>query len=111
MKFATHLLTTEGPDEMWLGILGFYLFSNCIHGPNLSETNILVQMTGHELGVDSDEFNLQLNIESKPKGTDFRCVSWQELEHYTELVNAQPRKRLDYRTPAEVFEPLVAIEN
>jgi IS30 family transposase len=46
-----------------------------------------------------------------PKGTDFRRVSWQELEHYTELINDRPRKRLGYQTPAEVFEPLVAIEN
>jgi IS30 family transposase len=46
-----------------------------------------------------------------PKGTDLRSVSWQELEHYTRLINDRPRKRLDYRTPAEVFEPLVAIES
>ncbi len=46
-----------------------------------------------------------------PKGTDLRSVSWQELEHYTHLINDRPRKRLGYRTPAEVFEPLVAIEN
>ena len=26
-----------------------------------------------------------------PKGTDFRSVSWQELEHYTELINDRPR--------------------
>jgi transposase, IS30 family len=46
-----------------------------------------------------------------PKGTDFRGISWQALEHYTNLINDRPRKRLDYRTPAEVFEPLVAIES
>jgi IS30 family transposase len=46
-----------------------------------------------------------------PKGTDLRTLSWQELEHYTQLINDRPRKRLGYRTPAEVFEPLVAIEN
>lgn len=46
-----------------------------------------------------------------PKGTDFRQVSWQELARYTQLLNDRPRKRLGYRTPAEVFEPLVAIEN
>ena len=46
-----------------------------------------------------------------PKGTDFRDISWQALEHYTNLINDRPRKRLDYRTPTEVFEPLVAIES
>ena len=46
-----------------------------------------------------------------PKGTDLLTVSWQELEHYTQLINDRPRKRLAYRTPAEVFEPLVAIES
>ena len=46
-----------------------------------------------------------------PKGTDLRTVSWQELEHYTTLINDRPRKRLNYRTPAELFEPLVAIES
>jgi IS30 family transposase len=46
-----------------------------------------------------------------PKGTDFRGVSWQDLKHYTKLINDRPRKRLGYRTPAEVFEPLVAIES
>lgn len=46
-----------------------------------------------------------------PKGTDFRSVSWQELEHYTHLLNDRPRKRLGYRTPAEVFNQRVAIES
>lgn len=46
-----------------------------------------------------------------PKGTDFRSVSWQELEQYTNLLNDRPRKRLGYRTPAEVFEQRVAIES
>ena len=41
-----------------------------------------------------------------PKGTDLRTVSWQELEHYTNQINDRPRKRLAYRTPAELFEPL-----
>jgi IS30 family transposase len=46
-----------------------------------------------------------------PKGTDLRQVSWQQLEHYTTLINDRPRKRLGYRTPAEILEPLVAIES
>lgn len=41
-----------------------------------------------------------------PKGTDFRQVSWQEVARYTCQLNDRPRKRLGYRTPAEVFDPL-----
>ncbi|HEY2840019.1 MAG TPA: IS30 family transposase, partial [Pirellulales bacterium] len=44
-----------------------------------------------------------------PKGTDLRAVSWQELKHYTQRINDRPRKRLGYRTPAEVFEPLCCV--
>ena len=46
-----------------------------------------------------------------PKGTDFRQVSWQELARYTHQLNDRPRKRLDYRTPAEIFGQQVAIES
>lgn len=46
-----------------------------------------------------------------PKGTDFRHVSWQELARYTDLLNDRPRKRLGYRTPAEVFEQQLAFES
>ena len=46
-----------------------------------------------------------------PKGIDLRTVSWQELEHYSKLINDRPRKRLNYRTPAELFETRVAIES
>jgi len=46
-----------------------------------------------------------------PKGTDFRQVSWQRLEYYTHLINTRPRKRLGYRTPAELLEPRAAIES
>ena len=45
-----------------------------------------------------------------PKGTDLKNVSWQELKHYTRLLNDRPRKRLGYRTPAEVLKPRVATE-
>jgi len=45
-----------------------------------------------------------------PKGTDLKSISWQELRHYTNLINDRPRKRLGYQTPAEVFGPLVATE-
>ena len=38
-----------------------------------------------------------------PKGTDFRKVSDRQLRQIVEQLNDQPRKRLGYRTPAEVF--------
>jgi len=41
-----------------------------------------------------------------PKGTDFRQVSWQELARYTNQLNDRPRKRLGYRTPAEILDQL-----
>jgi len=46
-----------------------------------------------------------------PKGTDLRRISWQALENHTILINDRPRKRLGYRTPTELFEPLVALES
>lgn len=46
-----------------------------------------------------------------PKGSDLHQVSWQQLEFYTNLINDRPRKRLGYRTPAELLEPRVAIES
>lgn len=38
-----------------------------------------------------------------PKKTDFKTVTIKELEKYTELINLRPRKRLNYKTPYEVF--------
>ena len=38
-----------------------------------------------------------------PKGTDFRKVSSRQLRETVEQLNDRPRKRLGYRTPAEVF--------
>ena len=38
-----------------------------------------------------------------PKGTDFRQVSNAELRKVVEKLNERPRKRLGYRTPAQVF--------
>ena len=46
-----------------------------------------------------------------PKGIDLRRISWQALENHTILINDRPRKRLGYRTLAELFEPLVAFES
>lgn len=38
-----------------------------------------------------------------PKKTDFNTVSEKQLDIYTKLINLRPRKRLNYRTPYEVF--------
>ncbi|MHA3025188.1 IS30 family transposase [Chromohalobacter israelensis] len=38
-----------------------------------------------------------------PKGTDFRQVSDTKLRKVVEKLNDRPRKRLGYRTPAQVF--------
>ena len=38
-----------------------------------------------------------------PKGTDFRTISDRALRRTVEQLNNRPRKRLGYRTPAEVF--------
>jgi transposase, IS30 family len=38
-----------------------------------------------------------------PKKTDFASVSENQLKYYVSLVNFRPRKRLNYKTPHEVF--------
>jgi len=38
-----------------------------------------------------------------PKGTDFRQVTDAKLRKVVEKLNDRPRKRLGYRTPAQVF--------
>lgn len=38
-----------------------------------------------------------------PKGTDFNRVSQKEIDNAVERLNNRPRKCLNYRTPAEVF--------
>ncbi|GAA3556235.1 hypothetical protein GCM10022265_03650 [Marinobacter xestospongiae] len=38
-----------------------------------------------------------------PKGTNFAKVSQQALNRVVDELNNRPRKRLGYRTPAEVF--------
>ena len=40
-----------------------------------------------------------------PKGTDFTQISHREVACVELLINERPRKRLDYRTPAEILEP------
>jgi len=41
-----------------------------------------------------------------PKGTDFRTVSGRHLKAVVDKINNRPRKILNYRTPAEVFNQL-----
>ena len=38
-----------------------------------------------------------------PKGIDFTQISHQEVARVEQLLNERPRRRLDYRTPAEVL--------
>jgi IS30 family transposase len=43
-----------------------------------------------------------------PKGTDFSRISHQEVARVERLLNERPRKRLGYRSPAEILGRLVA---
>lgn len=38
-----------------------------------------------------------------PKKTDFEKITQNQLKYYISLINFRPRKRLNYRTPHEVF--------
>jgi transposase, IS30 family len=38
-----------------------------------------------------------------PKGTDFRTITQHDLDHIAQQLNNRPRKKLNYRTPNEVF--------
>jgi len=38
-----------------------------------------------------------------PKKTDFEKISQNQLKYYVSLINYRPRKRLNYKTPHEVF--------
>ncbi len=44
-----------------------------------------------------------------PKGTDFSKVSDEEIAKVEYLLNTRPRKRLNYKTPLEVFNQSVAL--
>jgi IS30 family transposase len=45
-----------------------------------------------------------------PKGTDFSKISEAELHDTVTTINNQPRKSLDWLTPAEVFEEHLNLE-
>lgn len=38
-----------------------------------------------------------------PKGIDFEKITQNQLKYYVSLINSRPRKRLNYKTPHEVF--------
>jgi transposase, IS30 family len=40
-----------------------------------------------------------------PKGSDFTQISHRQVACVEQLINERPRKRLDYRTPAEILAP------
>lgn len=40
-----------------------------------------------------------------PKGTDFTQISHHAVARVERLINERPRRRLDYRTPAEILAP------
>jgi transposase, IS30 family len=42
-----------------------------------------------------------------PKGTDFTRITHQEVARVEQLLNERPRKRHDYRTPAEILAPRI----
>ena len=52
----------------------------------------------------TNEFTNGLLRQFIPKDTNIRDVSHHDLRRFVDQINHRPRKRLGYRTPAEVFE-------
>ncbi len=46
-----------------------------------------------------------------PKGTDFATISNKSIKEVEKKLNARPRKRLDYKTPQEIFNNCVALKH
>lgn len=44
-----------------------------------------------------------------PKGTDFRTVSNQQIKQIEYLLNSRPKKRLDWKTPYEIFYNMTGV--
>jgi transposase, IS30 family len=44
-----------------------------------------------------------------PKGQSLRHVTQEEVDRVSDLLNSRPRKRLDFRTPREVFAELAGV--
>ena len=44
-----------------------------------------------------------------PKGTDFKAISNQQINHIEYLINSRPRKRLGWKTPYEVFYEMTGV--
>lgn len=55
----------------------------------------------HERGTNENTNGLLR--EFFPKKSPFATITQRELNHVVKLINDRPRKRLNYRTPAEVF--------
>lgn len=57
--------------------------------------------SSHERGTNENTNGLLRQF--FPKKTDFALVSENQLKYYVSLINFRPRKRLNYKTPHEVF--------
>lgn len=78
----------------------------CGHEQITDELNIVVYCArpyhSWERGLNEHTNGLLRNF--FPKGTDFRDVSQEELDHAVDLINNRPRRSLNFRTPKEVLD-------
>jgi len=88
------------------------------NGPEFSEhetTEILAQIAiyfanaYHSWERGTNENTNGLLRQFFPKGTDFTKITDFDLQEAVGLINNRPRKRLQYRTPKEVFSEKIAI--